>query len=526
MPGLMLALCTAAIGCGSDSETSQSTAVVSIAITPQADTVIVKGSATLAAHALDANHAIIGSPEASWSSLDTLIATVAPSGLVTAKALGSARVVAVADGHVDTATVVSVPRIVTFSDWPTLLVGDSVHATAVLTDAFDQPLTGAAPIWSSGDSSRLHVSPAGVAVGISGGAATLVATANGGRGALPVVVVPRSSTTHLQVTTYDVHGNLTLRNRDGTGVVMVSDSLHQVHSFSWSADGSRLALWEYAVAGAPGPASGVYIAAGDLSTPALVTTNGELSAISPDGQHVAFIVQTGAADYDIFTAGRGGADLHDITNAAGSVETYPAWSPDGALVAYERAADLTLWVAPVDTGAPRQIPFPYEVANFLWSPDGRYLAVSAQGPSPAGTILYGSWIIRRDGTGLIALSPGCTAHGACGAGEGNSSLPSWAPDGKHLAFYSREPGGPVVIVADLAGHAVRTTPWSECGADPIWSPDGTSWIAGDTVGTDGLGHASCGLTAVDTLGHRMAVLDTGQTQVPYVIEHPGVAWRP
>src|SRR5262249_41740535 len=54
-----------------------------------------------------------------------------------------------------------------------------------------------------------------------------------------------------------------------------------------------------------------------------------------------------------------------------------SWSPDGKWFAYEskRTGTSDIWIAPVDSGAPRQLT--HDIRNDwwpVWSPDGKYIA--------------------------------------------------------------------------------------------------------------------------------------------------------
>ena len=81
-------------------------AAARVVIAPDAATIVVGGTAVLAATAFDAADAAIPTAALTWSSLDEGRATVSGAGLVTGVAVGNARIVATAaSGVADTATV-------------------------------------------------------------------------------------------------------------------------------------------------------------------------------------------------------------------------------------------------------------------------------------------------------------------------------------------------------------------------------------------------------------------------------------
>lgn len=101
-------------------------------------------------------------------------------------------------------------------------------------------------------------------------------------------------------------------------------------------------------------------------------------------------------------------------SSAGSLEVYPAVSPDGATLAYasNRTGLFEIYVRRLDGGPER--------------------AVTADG--------------------------------------GQNFQPAWSPDGKRLVFHSRARGG--LWIVDLAGGA--PFPLTNFGTDPAWSPDGST----------------------------------------------------
>jgi hypothetical protein len=85
-----------------------------------------------------------------------------------------------------------------------------------------------------------------------------------------------------------------------------------------------------------------------------------------------------------------------------------------------------------------------------WSPDGAKLAFSSQ---------FDLVVMAADGTGRVTLAPAVLG-------------PSWSPDGTKLAFYSSSYDDIYTINADGTGQ-VKVTNDPTVDQDPAWSPDGT-----------------------------------------------------
>ena len=199
-----------------------------------------------------------------------------------------------------------------------------------------------------------------------------------------------------------------------------------------------------------------------------------------------------------------GAD-HRLVPTAGwlpqRIDMNPAWSPDGARIAYNVSGEI--WVIDADgTDHRRLTTTGYASPSFAWSPDG------------ARIVYYG----YEDGTGLWVID----ADGA-----GNRQLttarhfgPSfdWSPDGARIAysvFYGREDGsGLWVIDADGAGNRELTTT-GHAAPSFDWSPD-SARIAYSGLGRDG---RAGGLWVVDADGADGRLLATAG-YVSYV------AWSP
>jgi Tol biopolymer transport system component len=97
-----------------------------------------------------------------------------------------------------------------------------------------------------------------------------------------------------------------------------------------------------------------------------------------------------------------------------------------------------------------------------WSPDGKWIAYSAQQTSGSDIFL-----VNPDGTGRQRLTDNKAIDGS----------PTWSPDGKQIALFSDRDGNWEIYVMNADGSNVRRLT-NHPGQDhsPAWSPDG-KWIA-------------------------------------------------
>ncbi|MEX2153805.1 MAG: S9 family peptidase [Gemmatimonadaceae bacterium] len=145
-------------------------------------------------------------------------------------------------------------------------------------------------------------------------------------------------------------------------------------------------------------------------TPQQVTTlqNVTTVAISPDARFAAYTLsQPRAAEEDTIAGLRAYSELWVVSVAAGTpraiaqrpnVATGPAWSPDGALLAFLQRGQVQ--AVPAAGGQQRALTTsPNDVSSFQWSPDGQWIAFTARvGDAP------GVADRRRRGDDVIASS--------------------------------------------------------------------------------------------------------------------------
>jgi len=187
---------------------------------------------------------------------------------------------------------------------------------------------------------------------------------------------------------------------------------------AWSPDGTRLLMTDGWVLNAD--ATRTHVVTGKQGI--------QGGSFSPDGNQIVY------SDYEgsLHVVGAGGGEPQLL--AAGDGDTYllfPAWSPDGASIAYITHTGSTkgdtISIMRAD-GADRRVLIDLthrqdsEIAPLVWSPDGSRLAFSENSTCCSTDHSWVS-VIDADGSGLQTVTP---PDGSWG--------PTWSPDGQRIAF--------------------------------------------------------------------------------------------
>jgi uncharacterized protein YjdB len=184
---------------GSNSVTASATVtnvqVASVQVSPASVTLDVGKQAALSATALGSNGTVLTGRPATWTSLNTSVATVSASGVVTAIAGGSATVRATIEGQSATASITvtappaaAVATVIVALGSTALNPGEQTTATAILKDAQGNTLSGKSVTWSSLDTAVAKVSQGGLVTTYAGGTVAIIATSEGVSGAASLTV--------------------------------------------------------------------------------------------------------------------------------------------------------------------------------------------------------------------------------------------------------------------------------------------------------------------------------------------------
>ncbi len=199
---------------------------------------------------------------------------------------------------------------------------------------------------------------------------------------------------------------------------------------------------------------------GDTSTAAGIEFQVE-PAWSPDGARVAF-ASAREGSFDIYVMDADGNGTTRLTTSKEN-DRRPTWSPDGTRIAFARNVDESrLFVMNADgTGARRVTDDAAPESEPAWSPDGAWIAYTRRQP---GTEVREIWLVRPDGSEQRPLT----------RLRGVAYTPAWSPDGERVAF-SADRGDDRYDIWTIGVDGTglrRATPAGVDAFEPAWSPDG------------------------------------------------------
>lgn len=264
---------------------------------------------------------------------------------------------------------------------------------------------------------------------------------------------------------------------DGSGQVRLTDNeIHDILPVC-SPDGERIAFARYLVGESYDHAANIYVMKWNGDDQTLLTPfRGTHLAPrwSPDGQRLVF-ASTQYGLPDVFVMNADGTNVVRLTDSPKEVDMHSAglpvdrsWSADGQYVVFESSRDgnREIYIANVETGElMRLTDHSADDGSPTWSPDGRRIAFVSLRNAPKGccfdcnTEIY---VMDSDGGNVVRVTDNSVPD----------SAPVWSPDGRYIAFTSRDEDNSEIYVAEVdEGSVTRVTDNLSRDWNPSWLPD-------------------------------------------------------
>jgi TolB protein len=181
-----------------------------------------------------------------------------------------------------------------------------------------------------------------------------------------------------------------------------------------------------------------------------------LPEISPDGSKVAFASSRGGS-MDIWVANVGGGGLRNLTpNTPSSAEVAPTWSPSGDQIAFtsDRTGRTAIYIMRADGLDQQRLYGEMQADRPTWSPLN-FIAFTVVGGGAKDIALYD---INTRSVRMLT------------DGRGSNESPSFAPNGRHIAFVTTRWGREQVAIVGIDGSRIKRVTESGNNGWPNWSP--------------------------------------------------------
>src|ERR1043166_568330 len=191
----------------------------------------------------------------------------------------------------------------------------------------------------------------------------------------------------------------------------------------------------------------------------LNSATNDAPTVTPDGRYIVFISNRAGA-FQVWRMQTNGNDPVALTNGGG--KNFPALSPDGKWVLYNRSKDWQLWRVSIAGGEPTRLSESYALFPSI-SPDGKMIACLGRSDSKAVVRI----LSFEDGRALKTFDLAAPSF--------SSNRIQWTRDGKAIVYGTEHDGVTSIFKQPLSGgEPTVVTKFEDELADFSYSPDGQS----------------------------------------------------
>jgi TolB protein len=181
-----------------------------------------------------------------------------------------------------------------------------------------------------------------------------------------------------------------------------------------------------------------------------------LPAWSPDGTRIAF-ASTRAGNEEIYVMNADGSNVRRLTNSP-ALDGSPTWSPSGPQIAFrsDRSGGPEIYIMGADGLGLQRITSEGYADRPTWA------------PAPNNEIAYSARTGPGNDIKVIDLATRTVRQ--LTFGEGSNESPTFAPNGRHLAFTSTRAGRAQIFTIARDGRDLRQITRTGSNFQPNWSP--------------------------------------------------------
>jgi TolB protein len=182
---------------------------------------------------------------------------------------------------------------------------------------------------------------------------------------------------------------------------------------------------------------------------------------SPDGSQIAVTLSRDGNPEIYLVSAKDGKVVKRLTSNR-YIDTSPAFSPDGKEIAFvsNREGSPQIFVMAADGSGQKRV-----------STTGNFNQTPAWNPKKGTRQL--AYTIRDDSTGrsdVVTLDLTSGKAVRVTQGQGDNEEPTWAPNGRVLAWSSVRSGGTGIYIGNADGTGAQRLIWKGSGTSPDWGP--------------------------------------------------------